>query len=66
MSNILLFSSQFFLGASVLYSILFGVLLFFSGTGSYPPFEKGLQRNMRQTVRIVPLKAPKRSIALIP
>jgi len=35
-----------------------------SGTGSYPPLEKGLQRNMRLTAILPPRHAPKRSIAV--
>jgi hypothetical protein len=39
---------------------------FFSGTGSYPPLEKGLQRKIRHTVSSPPFSAPNRSIATSP
>ena len=39
---------------------------FFSGTGSYPPLEKGLQRRMRHSVSSPPFNAPNRSIATKP
>ena len=44
----------------------FGVLWCFSGTGSYPPLENGLQRKKRHVVSAVPFSAPNRSIASSP
>jgi hypothetical protein len=43
----------------------FDALSFFSGTGSYPPLLKGLQRKKRYNARKKPLKAPNRSMASI-
>ena len=42
------------------------VLGCFSGTGSYPPLENGLQRRKRHVVSAVPFNAPNRSIASSP
>ena len=36
------------------------------GTGSYPPFEKGLQRKIRQKARALPFTAPCFSTAIKP
>ena len=70
-SMLFLFRDHSFLSLSEGNFILFGVFLylvlfFFSGTGSYPPLEKGLHRSILHTVSAVPLIAPKRSIACIP
>ena len=43
---------------TVLVGYFFGCFCRFSGTGSYPPRQKGLQRRIRQTARAVPLKLP--------
>ena len=48
-----------FLGLNLRSAIFFGFLKPFSGTGSYPPLEKGLQRSIRHTVRIKPTKKPR-------
>ena len=40
-------------------AIFFGFLSPLSGTGSYPPWQKGLQRRSLHTVRMKPTKKPR-------
>jgi len=61
----LAYLSDCLLMSSFSLSVLSPLLLFFSGTGSTPPLQKGLHRNIRQMARNIPRKNPRFSIASI-